>query len=136
MEHVVAGAEDRLHWMGRALELAARGGRAVQPNPLVGAVLLREGRVVGEGWHAELGGPHAERAALADCAERGEDPRGATLFVTLEPCHRQGRTPPCTDAIIEAGIARVVYALEDPNPASMWRAASWPTRPRRRTRCS
>ncbi len=99
--------------MARALELAARGGRAVQPNPLVGAVLVKEGRCIGEGWHAHCGEAHAERAALAACTE---DPRGATLFVTLEPCHRQGRTPPCSTAILEAGIARVVYALEDPSP--------------------
>ena len=118
----MTGAGDNIRWMGRALELAARGGRAVQPNPLVGAVLAKDGQVIGEGWHAELGGAHAERAALADCAARGEDPRGATLYVSLEPCHRQGRTPPCTEAILAAGIARVVYALEDPNPGERGRS--------------
>ena len=106
------GDEDR-RWLLRSLELAARGGVAVRPNPRVGAVLVKDGRVIGEGWHARLGGPHAEREALAACAE---DPRGATLYVSLEPCHRHGRTPPCTEAILAAGIARVVYALEDPNP--------------------
>ncbi len=104
--------EDR-RWLLRCLELAARGGRAVAPNPQVGALLVKDGRAIGEGWHRALGGPHAEREALAAASE---DPRGATLYVSLEPCHRQGRTPPCTEAILGAGIARVVYALEDPNP--------------------
>ena len=99
----------------RALELAGLGRGRVSPNPLVGAVLVRDGDVIGEGWHAELGGLHAERAALADCRERGEDPRGATMYVTLEPCAHQGRQPPCTEAILEAGIARVVIASDDPS---------------------
>jgi diaminohydroxyphosphoribosylaminopyrimidine deaminase / 5-amino-6-(5-phosphoribosylamino)uracil reductase len=76
---------------------------------------VRDGEVVGEGFHAELGGLHAERAALADCAERGEDPAGATMYVTLEPCAHQGRQPPCVEAILEAGIARVVVGSEDPS---------------------
>jgi diaminohydroxyphosphoribosylaminopyrimidine deaminase / 5-amino-6-(5-phosphoribosylamino)uracil reductase len=87
----------------------------VSPNPLVGALVVRDGSVIGEGFHAELGGLHAERAALADCRERGEDPAGATMYVTLEPCAHQGRQPPCVEAIIEAGIARVVIASEDPS---------------------
>jgi diaminohydroxyphosphoribosylaminopyrimidine deaminase/5-amino-6-(5-phosphoribosylamino)uracil reductase len=99
--------------MERALGLAWRGWGRVQPNPLVGAVVLREGVLVGEGWHAEFGGAHAERAALA---QAGEAARGATLVVTLAPCRHHGKQPPCTDAIIEAGIARVVFALDDPNP--------------------
>jgi diaminohydroxyphosphoribosylaminopyrimidine deaminase / 5-amino-6-(5-phosphoribosylamino)uracil reductase len=107
-------ATDRAH-LGRALELAEGGRGRVSPNPLVGAVIVREGRVIGEGFHAELGGLHAERAALADCRERGEDPSGATMYVTLEPCPHQGRQPPCTEAILEAGIARVVIASEDPS---------------------
>jgi diaminohydroxyphosphoribosylaminopyrimidine deaminase/5-amino-6-(5-phosphoribosylamino)uracil reductase len=82
---------------------------------LVGAVIARDGEVVGEGFHAELGGLHAERAALADCRERGEDSAGATMYVTLEPCAHQGRQPPCVEAILEAGIARVVIASEDPS---------------------
>jgi diaminohydroxyphosphoribosylaminopyrimidine deaminase / 5-amino-6-(5-phosphoribosylamino)uracil reductase len=102
-------------YLQRALELAEGGRGRVSPNPLVGAVLVRDGEVIGEGFHAELGGPHAEWAALADCRERGEDPTGATMYVTLEPCAHQGRQPPCTDAILEAGLARVVIASDDPS---------------------
>ena len=105
--------------MERALELAALGGAGAQPNPMVGAVLVRGDRVIGEGWHGGPGTPHAETQAIA-CAT--EPPLGATLFVNLEPCHLQGRTPPCTDSIIAAGIARVVYACEDPNPAELGRS--------------
>jgi diaminohydroxyphosphoribosylaminopyrimidine deaminase/5-amino-6-(5-phosphoribosylamino)uracil reductase len=105
---------DRAH-LQRALELAEGGYGRVSPNPLVGAVLGRDGAVIGEGFHAELGGLHAERAALEDCRGRGEDPRGATMYVTLEPCAHQGRQPPCTEAILEAGISRVVIASEDPS---------------------
>jgi diaminohydroxyphosphoribosylaminopyrimidine deaminase/5-amino-6-(5-phosphoribosylamino)uracil reductase len=86
----------------------------VSPNPLVGAVIVRDGEVIGEGFHAELGGLHAERAALADARQRGADPAGATMYVTLEPCAHQGRQPPCVEAILEAGIAGVVVASEDP----------------------
>jgi diaminohydroxyphosphoribosylaminopyrimidine deaminase/5-amino-6-(5-phosphoribosylamino)uracil reductase len=78
-------------------------------------VVARNGEAIGEGWHAELGGLHAERAALADCVERGSDPRGATMYVTLEPCAHQGRQPPCVEAILEAEIARVVVASDDPS---------------------
>jgi diaminohydroxyphosphoribosylaminopyrimidine deaminase / 5-amino-6-(5-phosphoribosylamino)uracil reductase len=106
--------QDRLH-LRRALELAEQGRGRVSPNPLVGAVLVRAGEVVGEGFHAALGDLHAERAALEDCRGRGEDPAGATLYVTLEPCAHRGRQPPCTDAILEAGLARVLYASEDPS---------------------
>ena len=105
---------DREH-LRRALELAELGRGKVSPNPLVGAVIVRDGEVVGEGFHAELGDLHAERAALADCRERGKDPEGATMYVTLEPCAHQGRQPPCTEAILEAGIGRVVIASEDPS---------------------
>jgi len=107
-------AMDQAH-LRRALELAERGRGRVSPNPLVGAVVVRGDEVIGEGFHAELGGLHAERAALADCRERGEDPAGATMYVTLEPCAHQGRQPPCVDAVLEAGIARVVIASEDPS---------------------
>lgn len=107
-------ATDGTHLM-RALQLAERGRGRVSPNPLVGAVVVRDEAVIGEGFHAELGGLHAERAALADCRGRGEDPAGATLYVTLEPCAHQGRQPPCVDAVLEAGIARVVIASEDPS---------------------
>lgn len=105
-------AED-LEYMRRALSLAARGAGHVSPNPLVGAVIVRDGRVIGEGWHAMFGGPHAERNALANCTE---SPRGATIYVTLEPCCHHGKTPPCTDALIEQGLARVVVGSSDPNP--------------------
>src|ERR1700754_3751569 len=98
----------------RALELAAGGRGRVSPNPLVGAVIVRDGEIIGEGFHAELGGLHAERAALADAAGRGEDVAGATMYVTLEPCAHQGRQPPCSDALIEADLARVVIASADP----------------------
>jgi diaminohydroxyphosphoribosylaminopyrimidine deaminase / 5-amino-6-(5-phosphoribosylamino)uracil reductase len=105
---------DRSH-LARASELAGHGRGRVSPNPLVGAVLVRDGEVIGEGWHAELGELHAERAALENCSERGNDPRGATMYVTLEPCAHQGRQPPCVEAILEAGIARVVIASDDPS---------------------
>ncbi len=105
---------DQAH-LRRALELAEGGRGQVSPNPLVGAVVVRDGEVIGEGFHAELGGLHAERAALVDCRERGEDPAGATMYVTLEPCAHQGRQPPCVEAILEAGIGRVVIASEDPS---------------------
>src|SRR5882672_1996496 len=107
-------ATDREH-LKRALELAENGRGKVSPNPLVGAVVVRDGKVIGEGFHAELGELHAERAALEDCRERGEDPAGATMYVTLEPCAHQGRQPPCVEAVLEAGISRVVIASEDPS---------------------
>src|SRR3954451_18734850 len=102
-------------FLARALGLAEGGRGRVSPNPLVGSVVVRNGEVIGEGWHAELGGLHAERAALADCAEHGNDPAGATMYVTLEPCAHQGRQPPCVEAILEAGIGRVVIASDDPS---------------------
>jgi diaminohydroxyphosphoribosylaminopyrimidine deaminase/5-amino-6-(5-phosphoribosylamino)uracil reductase len=106
--------QDRAH-LRRAIELAERGRGRVSPNPPVGAVVVgRDGDVIGEGWHAELGGVHAEVAALADCRERGTDMAGATMYVSLEPCAHQGRQPPCTDAILAAGIARVVIGCDDP----------------------
>jgi diaminohydroxyphosphoribosylaminopyrimidine deaminase / 5-amino-6-(5-phosphoribosylamino)uracil reductase len=97
--------------LARAIALAENGRGRVSPNPLVGAVVVREGKVLGEGYHAAYGQEHAERAALAACTA---DPRGATLYVSLEPCCHHGQTPPCTDAIIEAGIRRVVVASDDP----------------------
>ena len=99
--------------LARALELAERGRGGTAPNPVVGAVLVRDGLVVGEGWHERVGGPHAEVVAL-DAA--GDDARGATLYVSLEPCAHHGRTPPCADALIAAGVSRVVAAVGDPNP--------------------
>jgi diaminohydroxyphosphoribosylaminopyrimidine deaminase / 5-amino-6-(5-phosphoribosylamino)uracil reductase len=98
----------------RALELAERGrGRVEGTHPVVGAVLVRDGDVVGEGWYAGRGTPHAEAAALAEAGDRA---RGATLYVSLEPCSHRGKTPPCADAVVEAGVARVVAAVGDPNP--------------------
>jgi diaminohydroxyphosphoribosylaminopyrimidine deaminase / 5-amino-6-(5-phosphoribosylamino)uracil reductase len=97
----------------RALELAERGRGTTRPNPVVGAVVTRDGEVVGEGWHERKGGPHAEVVALAAA---GEAARGATLYVTLEPCRTTGATPPCTSAVLEAGVAKVVAAALDPNP--------------------
>jgi diaminohydroxyphosphoribosylaminopyrimidine deaminase/5-amino-6-(5-phosphoribosylamino)uracil reductase len=100
-------------YMGRALALARRGLGGTSPNPLVGAVVVRGNRVVGEGYHRRAGEAHAERLALEEAGTRA---RGATLYVTLEPCHHTGRTPPCTEAVLAAGIRKVVYALADPNP--------------------
>jgi diaminohydroxyphosphoribosylaminopyrimidine deaminase/5-amino-6-(5-phosphoribosylamino)uracil reductase len=97
----------------RALELAERGRGTTRPNPMVGAVVVRDGEVVGEGWHERPGEPHAEAMALEFAGERA---RGATLYVTLEPCAHLGRTPPCADAVVAAGIARVVAAIGDPDP--------------------
>jgi diaminohydroxyphosphoribosylaminopyrimidine deaminase / 5-amino-6-(5-phosphoribosylamino)uracil reductase len=104
-------------FMRQALRLARRAFGETSPNPLVGAVLVRRGAIIGRGWHHRAGQPHAEVEALRDAAKRGHSPRGATLYVTLEPCSTQGRTPPCTGAIIGAGIKRVVVAATDPNPA-------------------
>lgn len=102
-------------FMRRALQLARLGRGQVAPNPMVGAVVVRDGGVVGEGYHARFGGPHAERAALDAAGERA---RGATVYVTLEPCAHHGKTPPCADALIAAGVARVVVATPDPNPTA------------------
>jgi diaminohydroxyphosphoribosylaminopyrimidine deaminase / 5-amino-6-(5-phosphoribosylamino)uracil reductase len=98
--------------LSRAIELAEGGRGRTTPNPLVGAVVVKDGEVVGEGFHAAYGEQHAERAALAACA--GADTRGATVYVSLEPCCHHGKTPPCTDALLEAGIARVVVGSDDP----------------------
>jgi diaminohydroxyphosphoribosylaminopyrimidine deaminase/5-amino-6-(5-phosphoribosylamino)uracil reductase len=103
-------------FMQSALLLARRGYGATSPNPMVGAVLVKGGKIIGRGWHRRAGLPHAEIEALRDAQKRGHNPRGATLYVTLEPCCTHGRTPPCTDAIIAAGIKRVVVGSTDPNP--------------------
>lgn len=105
--------EQQALWMRRALRLAERGCGYVNPNPMVGCVIVKENRAIGEGWHERCGGLHAERNALKNCHE---DPAGATLYVTLEPCCHWGRTPPCTDAIIENHIGHVVVGCLDPNP--------------------
>ena len=105
--------EQDLIYMRRALELAARGIGRTSPNPLVGAVIVKDGKIIGEGYHLKAGTPHAEIHALNAA---GEAARGGTLYVTLEPCSHYGRTPPCCQAVIKAGIARVVVAMVDPNP--------------------
>lgn len=107
-----ATADDH-RWMARALELAERGLFTTTPNPRVGCVIVRDGECVGEGWHVRAGEPHAEVHALAMA---GEAARGATAYVTLEPCSHHGRTPPCAEALVRAGVGRVVAAMEDPNP--------------------
>lgn len=100
-------------YMGLALKLAQKGEGRVNPNPLVGAVIVKDGMIIGRGYHREYGGPHAEREALASLTRTA---RGATLYVTMEPCCHCGKTPPCTDAIMESGISRVVIGTADPNP--------------------
>lgn len=113
MEHAIV--ENDLRFMRRALRVAMGGRGAVEPNPMVGCVIVREGRIIGDGFHPRYGGPHAEPTALAACSE---SPRGATAYITLEPCcHTQKKTPPCVPALIEAGVARVVIGCLDPNPA-------------------
>ena len=105
-------ASDQL-FMAQALELAAKGQYSAKPNPCVGCVIVKDGQVVGQGWHRQAGEPHAEVHALAEAADSA---RGATAYVTLEPCSHHGRTPPCADALLKAGLARVVVAMQDPNP--------------------
>ncbi|MEE3935683.1 bifunctional diaminohydroxyphosphoribosylaminopyrimidine deaminase/5-amino-6-(5-phosphoribosylamino)uracil reductase RibD [Pseudomonas viridiflava] len=102
-----------VHYMARALELARKGLYSTHPNPRVGCVIVRERQIVGEGWHALAGEPHAEVHALR---QAGEQARGATAYVTLEPCSHHGRTPPCADALVNAGVTRVVASMQDPNP--------------------
>jgi len=101
--------------MRMALKLAQRGIGSVEPNPAVGAVIVKGGQVIGRGWHKKFGGPHAEINALEDCRKQGGNPKRATMYVTLEPCCHQGKTAPCTDAIIAAGLAKVVVATIDPS---------------------
>jgi diaminohydroxyphosphoribosylaminopyrimidine deaminase/5-amino-6-(5-phosphoribosylamino)uracil reductase len=110
---VPATTENDVLYLRRTVDLAALGGNRVSPNPRVGAVIVRDGQVLGEGFHREVGGPHAEVEAIR--AAGSHDLKGATIYVSLEPCCHQGRTPPCTDAIREAGIGRVVIAAEDPS---------------------
>ena len=109
-------------YLRQALRLARRGAGATSPNPMVGAVLVKGGGIIGRGWHRRAGGPHAEIEALRDAHKRGHSAKGATLYVTLEPCCTQGRTPPCTDAIIAAGIKRAIIGATDPNPKHSGRA--------------
>lgn len=109
-------AGDHNKWMRQALALARKGYGDTSPNPMVGAVLVRAGKVIGKGYHRAAGLPHAEMEALNDAKRRGERVKGADLYVTLEPCSSYGRTPPCTDAVIAAGIKRLFVAAIDPNP--------------------
>ncbi|HHV84081.1 MAG TPA: bifunctional diaminohydroxyphosphoribosylaminopyrimidine deaminase/5-amino-6-(5-phosphoribosylamino)uracil reductase RibD, partial [Tepidanaerobacter syntrophicus] len=100
------------YFMQRALELAEKGRKTTGENPMVGAVIVKEGKIIGEGYHKKAGGPHAEIDALK---EAGLNAKGATIYVNLEPCCHYGKTPPCTEALIKAQIVRVVAAIEDPN---------------------
>lgn len=109
-------------FLRRALELAEIGEGHTRPNPPVGAVIVRNGRIVGEGWHRQAGGDHAEVAAIKCARRHGKSTKGATIYVTLEPCSKAGRVGACTDAIIAAGIARVIYAVPDPNPKNRGQA--------------
>ena len=111
-----------LHYMRVALRLARKGYGRTSPNPMVGAVLVKGGHVIGRGWHHAAGQPHAEIEALRDAQNRRHDLRGATIYVTLEPCSTHGRTPPCTEALVAAGVKRVVIGTTDPNPKHAGRA--------------
>lgn len=106
---------DDTKYMQLAIDLAAKGIGKVEPNPAVGCVIVKDGEVIGKGFHERFGGPHAEVNALADCAKKGNDPVGATMYVTLEPCSHTGKTPPCAEAVIAAKIAKVIIATEDPS---------------------
>ena len=103
-------------FMKSAIALAEKGRGFTNPNPLVGAVIVKNGKIIAEGWHHKLGSLHAERDALKNAAEKNVDVRGASIYVTLEPCCHTGRQPPCTQAIIESGISEVIYGSSDPNP--------------------
>ena len=109
-------SKSQADFMNRALEVAERGRGKVSPNPLVGCVLVKDGQVIAEGWHDHLGGLHAEQMAIHDAENNGHSPNGAVAYVTLEPCNHFGRTPPCTEALMWAGIKEVIIAHEDPNP--------------------
>src|SRR5918997_5555971 len=117
MPDITVTERDAQHLL-RTIELAARARGQTSPNPMVGAVIVKQGRVIGEGITQPPGESHAERMAIGAC---GEDPAGATLYVSLEPCAHHGRTPPCTEAIVEAGIKRVVFASDDPTPKASGR---------------
>ena len=112
----MAWSDEEHGYMRRAIEVAEKGRGQVRPNPLVGCVLVKDGKVIAEGWHDHLGGLHAEQMAIHDAEEKGHNTNGATAYVTLEPCNHFGRTPPCTEALLWAGISNVVIAHGDPNP--------------------
>ena len=107
--------QDR-EYMKQALALAEKGHGWVNPNPMVGAVLVKDGRIIGEGYHTRYGQLHAEREAFKNAAERGEETAGADLYVTLEPCCHTGKQPPCTEAVLASGVKRVIVGCTDPNP--------------------
>ncbi len=113
---LMAWSDAEHEYMRRAIEVAEKGRGQVRPNPLVGCVLVKDGKVIAEGWHDHLGGLHAEQMAIHDAEEKGHNTNGATAYVTLEPCNHFGRTPPCTEALLWAGISNVVIAHGDPNP--------------------
>lgn len=117
-----SGKSSDAEFLMRASELAVKGLGHTRPNPAVGAVIVKRGKVIGEGWHKKAGGDHAEVAAIKNAARRGESAAGATIYVTLEPCSKPGRVGACTDAIVAAGIKRVVYAVADPNPTNRGKA--------------
>ena len=108
--------DDEAQFMRRAIEIAERGRHRVMPNPLVGCVLVKDGKIIAEGWHDHIGGLHAEQMAIADAEAKGVETQGSTAYVTLEPCNHFGRTPPCTEALLWAGVKRVVIGADDPNP--------------------
>ena len=114
--------EDDNHWMQLAIREGERGIGLTSPNPPVGAVIIKEGKLIGKGWHTGAGKPHAEREAIADAITQGHSLENSCIYVTLEPCSSHGRTPPCTEGILEAGIKRVVYGADDPNPSHQGRA--------------
>ena len=116
MAELSMNRNDDEKWMRRCFALALKGRGKVSPNPLVGAVIVRRGKLLGEGYHRKFGGPHAEIRALREARRKHSDVRGATLYVSLEPCAHYGKTPPCADAIVRSGIGRVVAATKDPNP--------------------
>lgn len=117
-----SGKSSDAEFLMRASELAVKGLGHTRPNPAVGAVIVKRGKIIGEGWHKKAGGDHAEVAAIKNASRRGESAAGATIYVTLEPCSKPGRVGACTDAIVAAGIKRVVYAVADPNPTNRGKA--------------
>jgi len=117
--------DSKERFMRAAIELAKKGEGWTNPNPMVGAVIVKENQIIGQGWHHKYGDLHAERDALRDCRERGNDPSGAQIFVTLEPCCHTGKQPPCVEAIVEAGIKKVVVGSRDPNPLVSGKGAAF-----------
>ena len=117
--------DSKERFMRAAIELAKKGEGWTNPNPLVGAVIVKENQIIGQGWHHKYGDLHAERDALRDCRERGNDPSGAEIFVTLEPCCHTGKQPPCVEAIVQAGIKKVVVGSRDPNPLVSGKGAAF-----------